>query len=229
MAAVPLSLPAGEVHWWCINLDVPSQTVSEHHAVLTEDERQRCTRLRFARDRQRFIVARGVLRQLLGCYLETEPGHLRFTYNPAGKPALSPEFGCRLRFNLSHSAGLALIALARDAEVGIDLEQVRAQPEYALVARDVFAAAEVSHLNGLPSRLRSRGFLKCWTRKEAYVKARGDGLAADDSTSDVPPPGAWSLFDLRPAPGFVGAVAVEGRGWRLRQRHWGSGAPMAVI
>ena len=122
-----LQLTSSEVHVWCASLDVPPETAARLDATLTCDERNRSARFRFERDRQRFIVARGVLRDLLGRYLATPPGHLRFGYNPFGKPDLSPEFGSRLTFNLSHSAGLALIAIAAGSSVGVDLEHIRAQ------------------------------------------------------------------------------------------------------
>src|SRR5687767_15881523 len=119
---VPFQLSSDEAQIWCVRLDVPPQTSAGLYATLTDDERNRSARFRFERDRQRFIVARGVLRDLLGRYLATPPGHVRFVYNAFGKPDLSPEFGSRLTFNLSHSAGLALIAIAADSSVGIDLE-----------------------------------------------------------------------------------------------------------
>ena len=122
----PLHLAPHEVHSWCVALDVPTAASAAFYATLTEDERQRSARLTFERDRQRFIVAHGMLRQLLGRYLRTPPGHLRFAYNAFGKPELAPEFGTRLRFNLSHSADVALIAVAVDADIGVDLEYVHA-------------------------------------------------------------------------------------------------------
>jgi 4'-phosphopantetheinyl transferase len=207
---------ATEVHSWCVSLDVPPETCADFYATLSHDERDRSARLRFARDRQRFIAARGVLRALLGRYLGTHPGQIRFVYNAFGKPALSPEFGSPLKFNLSHSADLALIAIAADADIGVDLEYIRAQPDYAEIARHFFSAAEVDRLNRLPSHLHAPAFLSCWTKKEAYVKACGEGLAMPDG----PRARRWSLYTLQPAPGYIGALAVEGSGRRLTQWHW---------
>jgi 4'-phosphopantetheinyl transferase len=199
---------AAEVHSWCVSLDVPPETSASFYATLSQDERNRSARFRFARDRRRFIAARGVLRALLGRYLGTRPGRIRFAYNAFGKPELSPEFGGRLRFNLSHSAGLALIAITTETAVGVDLEYIRPQPDYAEIARSVFSAAEVDELNRLPSHLYPQAFLRCWTRTEAYVKARGEGLAMPSPSL----PRGWSLYTLQPAPGYIGALAVEGRG-----------------
>jgi 4'-phosphopantetheinyl transferase len=186
------------------------------------------------------MVARGVLRDLLGRYLQTQPGHIRFMYNAFGKPDLSPEFGSRLKFNLSHSDGLALIAIATASNVGVDLEYVRAQPDYADLARHFFSAAEVDHLMALPSHLYAEAFFNCWTKKEAYLKACGEGLARPLNSFSVPlttdpahtpvdlhvasndigPAKRWSLYTLRPAPGYAGALAIEGSGWRLSHWQW---------
>ncbi len=219
-------LASDEVQIWRVRLDMPPQASAGLYATLTDDERNRSARFRFERDRQRFIVARGVLRELLGRYLRTDPGQIRFVYNAFGKPLLSPAFGNRVKFNLSHSADLALIAIAPHANVGIDVEYIRAQPDYADIARQFFSAAEVDHLNGLPSHLRPQAFFSCWTRKEAYVKAGGEGLAGDlDGRSSVDAAQRWSLYTLKPAPDYVGALAVEGGGWRLTQWHWGPASP----
>src|SRR2546427_7487525 len=124
-------LASDEVHSWCASLDVPPGTSARLYAILTPDERTRSARFRFERDQQRFIVARAVLRDLLGRYLQTPPDQISFVYNAFGKPDLGPEFANRLKFNLSHSAGLALIAIATTSDVGVDLEYIRAQSDYA--------------------------------------------------------------------------------------------------
>ena len=184
------------VDCWCVRLDVSPGDLG---STLTGDERERCARFRFARDRRRFVVAHGVLRRLLGRYLGVRPEGLRFERNEFGKPRLSPRFDRRLRFNLSHSADVALIAVAVDAEVGVDVEYIRALPD---LADD------------------PRAFLGDWTRKEAYVKARGESLARLSPTGDIVPDQRWSLYGLHPAPGYIGAVAIKGRCWRLSQLHW---------
>src|SRR5437016_4712907 len=230
-------LASDEVHSWCASLDVPPETCARLYATLTPGERTRSARFQFERDQQRFIVARGVLRDLLGRYLQTEPSRIGFVYNAFGKPDLSPEFGNRLKFNLSHAAGLALIAIATASNVGVDLEYIRAQSAYADIARHFFSAAEVDSLLALPSHLYAGAFFSCWTKKEAYLKACGEGLATPLNSFSVPvttdpahtpvdlyvaskdivPAKRWSLYTLRPAPGYVGALAIEGTGWRLRE------------
>ena len=185
-----------------------------------------------------------MLRDLLGRYLQTQPGQIRFVYNAFGKPDLGPEFANRLKFNLSHSgpcsAGLALIAITAGVDAGVDLEYIQAQSDYAEIARRFFSAAEVDHLNALPSHLYAEAFFSCWTKKEAYVKACGEGLAIPLNSFSVPlttdpahtpvdvyavsndivPARRWSLYTLQPAPGYIGALAIEGSGWRLRQWQW---------
>jgi 4'-phosphopantetheinyl transferase len=219
----PFHLAADEAHCWCVPLDVPPDASDGLAAILSIEERNRSARLRFERHRRRFVVAHGALRVLLGRYLGIHPGQVRFVRNASGRPELSPEFDRRLRFNLSHSADLALIAIAEDADIGVDVEHIRPGPDYADIARHFFSAAEVRQLNGFPGHLHAEAFLRCWTQKEAYVKARGEGLAMPLASFSVPHlPGAWSLYTLQPAPGYVGALAIARRGWRLRQWHWRS-------
>ena len=218
----PWHLASGEVHSWCVRLDVPSETAADFYATLTSDERNRSARLRFERDRQRFIVAHGVLRAVLGRYLGTRGDQIRFEHNAFGKPALSPELASRLTFNLSHSADLAVIAVAAGADIGVDLEHIRAQPDFADIARYFFSAAEVDHLNALPNHLQAHAFFSCWTQMEAYAKACGEGLANAPSALD----GRWSVYTLEPAPGYIGALVVAGRGWRLTQWDWQPPAPV---
>jgi len=151
-SAGSFQLTPDEVHSWCASLDVPPETSARLYATLTPDERTRSARFQFERDQQRFIVARGVLRDLLGRYLQIQPGKISFVYNAFGKPDLGPEFANRLKFNLSHSAGLALIAIATASDVGVDLEYIRAQSDYADIARRFFSAAEVDYLIALGHR-----------------------------------------------------------------------------
>ncbi len=240
IARSQFQLACDEVHSWCARLDVPAETAARLYETLGPDERARCARFRFERDRQRFIVARGVLRELLALYFQTDPDRVSFVYSAFGKPDLGPEFGDRLKFNLSHSAELALIAVAVDSDVGVDLEYVRTEVECDEIARSFFSAAEADQITALPSDLRAEAFFGCWTKKEAYLKSRGESLATALNTLAVPlTTGSadhssdvcvatnggdaakhWSLFTLRPAPGYIGALAVEGMGWRVSQRQW---------
>lgn len=230
-------LSAREVHIWRAWLDVPAETSARLYPLLSTDERRRSAHFRFERDRQRFVVAHGVLRELLGRYLRTPPGEIAYAHNAFGKPELRPEFGSRLTFNLSHSAGLALIAIAADTCAGIDIEYVRARSDYAEIVQHLFSAEEAAQLSALPEDLYAEAFIACWTKKEAYVKARGEGLSIPLNGFSVPlatdpargpdevrlasngldPARPWSFHTLRPAPGYMGALAIEGKGWRLHR------------
>jgi 4'-phosphopantetheinyl transferase len=231
-------LESDEVHVWraALNLDTPRLTRLER--TLSEDEHARAERFHFPQDRQRFVAARGLLRTLLGRYLGGEPGQVLFCYGPQGKPALAGESGGEtLRFNVSHSGELVLYAVSRGRELGIDIERLR--PDFATeqIARRFFSAGEVAALQTLPAGEQRQAFFACWTRKEAYLKARGDGLSLDLKQFEVSlAPGKpaallstkhdpqevlrWSLRDLTPGPGYVAALAVEGHDWRLRCWQW---------
>jgi 4'-phosphopantetheinyl transferase len=222
-----------EVHVWSACLDdLPEAAL---RAPLSPDERERGGRFHFERDRRRFVTARGLLRALLGRYLDVDPADLLFGYGPRGKPFLAGRD--ELRFNLSHSGGLALLAFARGCEVGVDVEQVRPVPESEDIARHCFSAREGEELRSLRADERGAAFFRCWTRKEAFIKATGDGLSLPLDAFDVTlAPGEparllrvrgepeavhrfW-LEDLRPAEGFAGALAVEGKAKRVVLRTW---------
>jgi 4'-phosphopantetheinyl transferase len=231
VAAVP-ALADGEVHVWRTPLEQPADRLEDLRRTLAPDERQRAERFHFDKDRRHFVAGRGLLRTLLGRYLGRDPGSLQFAYNPQGKPMLAGEGG-GLRFNLAHSHGLALFAVSRGRELGVDLERIR--PEFAgePVAQRFFSPREVAALRALSGERRHEAFFVCWTRKEAYLKATGKGLSLPLDCFDVSllpgepaallatrhdptEVGRWSLRALAPAQGYAGALAVEGRGWRLR-------------
>ena len=226
-------LNPGEVHTWCVDLDVASDARARLQAVLTPEELTRSERFRFDSDRRRHIVSHGVLRVLLASYLKVQPERIRYSYNAFGKPGLTPDFGGRLTFNLSHSVDLAVIAVAAGTPVGVDVEAIRVITDHAdhvsrghpadevEIARRFFAPAEVERLLHLPSRIRSAIFFTTWTRLEALAKARGVGLTgAFDGMPANADAERWSLYTLRPAPGYVGAVAGGESAGRLVQRRW---------
>lgn len=227
-----------EVHVWRATLDqTPSQIQTLLH-YLSEDEWARAERFYFEKDRAHFIVARGVLRAVLGSYLNRAPESLSFCYGSHGKPALAGKTdGDAIRFNVSHSHGVALYAIARGRDVGIDLERIRLDLAVAEIAERFFSRWETATLRTLPTEAQHQAFFRCWTRKEAYIKARGEGLSLPLDEFDVSlaprEPAAvlrtrrdpsdasrWSLQELTPAAGFVAALAVEGHGWRLACWQW---------
>jgi 4'-phosphopantetheinyl transferase len=222
-----------EVHVWRATLTKTASEVESFRRLLTSDEQQRAGNFYFERDRAHFIVARGILRKILGLYLRRSPDSLRFSYSPFGKPDLEEAVGFETpRFNLTHAGVVALYAVTRGRAVGIDVEHVRADIECEEIAGHFFSQGEVETLRALPPDLRTRAFFNCWTRKEAYIKARGEGLslpldefevslspgepAALLSASDPQEVARWSLRELTLAPEYVAALAVEGSDWRLR-------------
>jgi 4'-phosphopantetheinyl transferase len=220
----------GDVHVWLVSLDLPPIGIRRMAELLSADERERAARFVFPRDRDRFVAGRARLRMLLGGYLGRDPAALRFRYGYAGKPELDDPEMC-IPFNVSHSAGLALIALGGPGRLGIDIELIRPRRDTDSL-RGFFAPAEEAAIEALPPERRERAFFACWTRKEAYIKGRGDGLSfgldrfevsVDPNSparllrvADEPGEAArWELHSLDPAPGFAAALAVEGHGCRV--------------
>jgi 4'-phosphopantetheinyl transferase len=233
-----VALDGDEVHVWQAALDRTPSQIQRFHQDLSVDEQARAERFYFEKDRAHFIVARGVLRAILGAYLGRAPEQLRFCYDSHGKPALTGEADREaVRFNVSHSGRIALYAVTRDREVGIDLERIRFDLAVAELAGRFFSRREIVALGSLPTDMQRQAFFRCWTRKEAYIKARGLGLSLPLSEFDVSlAPGEpaailctrpdaseasrWSLQELTPAPGYAAAIAVEGHGWRLVCWQW---------
>lgn len=229
-----LSLPENEVHLWRIELDAVAAGELRWRGILSSEEQARADRFHFARDRQNFSATRALLRILLANYAECRPEELSFVYGDRDKPSLaqSPDAG-RVEFNVSHSGSRALLAFARGRELGVDVEQVRNNFDHEALARRYFSAAEQEALAALPQPQRCAGFFRCWTRKEAYIKAHGAGLSLPLSGFDVslvpgeqnallatrPDAGEaalWSLCEVEAAEGYEAALCVRGQGWVLR-------------
>ncbi len=233
-----LSLGGNGVHVWRANLDQSPSQIALFQNDLDDNERSRADRFYFSRDRERFIVARGVLRAILGRYLNRAPNSLSFRYSTHGKPALFSESDLdTIQFNLSHSHGTALYAVSRGREVGVDLEFIRGDLEAEQIAERFFSHSENETLRALPLSLRTYAFFLCWTRKEAYIKARGEGLSLPldqfdvslipgepaallNTRSDSDEAHRWSLRNLTAASGYAAALATEGRDWTLSCWQW---------
>lgn len=203
-------------------------------AVLSDDELARASRFVYNLHRNRYVAGRLALRELLGRYLNVAGSAVRFDYSSYGKPELPGE---ALRFNVAHSDDLAVIALTEQDRLGIDVEHVRELGDIDSVARTVFSRHELEVFDALPDPSKSRAFFNCWTRKEAFVKAVGEGLSHPLDVFDVNlAPGAearlirlegstaraaeWSMLDLSPMEGWVGAVAVEHPEAAVRHAGW---------
>jgi len=205
-------LAPGEIHLWRATLESPIRLAGAE-AVLSRDELLRAGRFARPGDRGRYIAAHGALRMVLGLYLQADPQSLEFRAGPAGKPALVQTF-TDLRFNLSHSGDLALIAVTRGREVGVDVERVQRDIEFDPIVEHYFDPDEAWDLRTAPPEERVSRFFDLWTRKEACVKADGGGLGAKLHNA------RFSAQNLRPALGYAGAVASEGDEWRLACWHW---------
>ena len=227
-SAAGAALPEGEIHVWAVPLDPPPGTVERLARSLAADEWERALRFRFDRHRRRYQVGRAVLRELLGAYLGMPASEVVFSYGPRGKPYLGgPAATGGLSFNLSNSHELALVGLLRGPEIGVDLEFLKPMPDLEQIAERFFSASEREALRELPAGRKREGFFNCWTRKEAYLKAVGEGLAAPLDSFDVTlipgePPRMltlkgdaerarrWSYRCFRPAGDYIGALAIEG-------------------
>jgi 4'-phosphopantetheinyl transferase len=224
LAAVP---QRDEIHIWTARLDGGAEDRLAESESLSPEELNRAERYRFGLDRRRFTVAHAALRLLLAGYLGIEPASLRIVSGPRGKPELDPGVSSWLRFNMSRSEGLAVFAVGCDRELGVDVERVRRDMDFEPLVDGVLSVAERGALDQLAPEARRQAFYRCWTRKEAYLKALGVGLAVAphelDVTDDhVKPPtrgqprglpeqgSAWSLHDVDLSPGYVAALAVEG-------------------
>jgi medium-chain acyl-[acyl-carrier-protein] hydrolase len=225
----PPALAEDEVQIYRFGLKRPAEEVAHLAPLLDPSERERADKFRFPADRDQYIVGRALLRCLLAAHVRQAPQELRFAYAAAGKPLLRDH---GLQFNLAHSGGLALLALAGRRAVGVDVEHLNRPIEITCIADRYFNPEEQAVLKAEPAAERLPAFFRAWTRKEAYMKATGQGLSMPlERFAVLPAPGAsalrlqtldppqeaarWSLRDLDVQPAYVGAVAVGGHGWRL--------------
>lgn len=232
-----MNLSSREVHIWHIALLQDDATVAECRKILFEDETQRADRFYFERDRRRFTVAHAALRQVLSRYLEVTPGEIKFSIGPKGKPDLVDVETQQIRFNLSHSGEIALLAVARGQCLGIDVEFIKTDFGGEEIAERFFSRNEVKTLQALPADQKPAAFFSCWTRKEAYIKAVGEGLSLPLDSFDVAfAPGAapallrvdadageltrWSMYDIPVPPEYKAALVIEGREHLLKEWTW---------
>jgi 4'-phosphopantetheinyl transferase len=232
-----MQLRSGEVQVWSIPLAEPSGGLAPALGRLSPEERTRAERFLRPADRRRFVVAHAALREILGAYLDSAAAALAFVAGPHGKPALAGGEGTWLRFNLSHSHEMALLACARECEVGADIEWMRDNVDCAEIVDRFFSPGERQEWTALPADRQREAFFHGWARKEAYVKALGEGLAHDSKgysvrldprapaalLADILRPAAasaWSLAAVAAPAGYAAAlalacplVAVHARSW----------------
>ena len=233
-----LSLPAHTVHVWRADLGLEAAYLRRLEQNLSADERGRASRFRFARDRDRFVGARGLLREVLTLYLDASPGRLSFDYGAHGKPFLAGKEHSTLRFNVAHSLDAMLLAIAHMREVGVDVEGVRnISPAMEEIYETVLSEPEKQALARCGGEGKRTKFLRFWTLKEAYIKADGRGVSLPLEQIDVSSPEGrvavldeatgewrtcprWELRTLAPVPGYVAALAAECQDWRLALWQW---------
>ena len=214
-----------EIHVWFRALDQPVPSANTTLELLSPDERERARRYRFDQHRNEFILTRAALRILLGFYLEKSPEQLAFSYSAQGKPSLQEKV-VDLGFNISHTQGLAALAFGRGREIGVDVEKLRPECDATKLAQRFFSASERAAISSLSGRPLHEAFFRCWTRKEAFIKAKGGGLSIPLDQFDVsveegrpaallgtrPDPAEanrWTLHDLPVESGYAAALAVS--------------------
>lgn len=228
---IPPTLAENELHVWRASLDVCSAAYDRMERFLSGDERERAAKFKVPGAHRRYVAARGILRELLSGYLKLEATEIDLHYGPQGKPFLSPAHSSDISFNASHSNGVGLFAIARSGEIGADVEQVKVNFKGMEIASRFFSESEVEELAGLPPKEAEEAFFRCWTKKEAYVKAHGMGLGMplrsfavrfnedEQSLRDMEGK-TWSCYAVRPAAGYVGAIVAQGEEWTLKYCEW---------
>ena len=228
----PLQIGEREIHVWRMDLDLPDPLFLSLRETLTADESDRANRFYFEHLRKRYSTGRGALRSLISAYLGIAAPEVVFSYSEYGKPFLP---GSDLFFNVSHSENFALFAFVRQQPVGIDIERIRPLEEGGRIARRFFSPHEADQYDAAPGDLKDRAFFNCWTRKEAYIKAVGEGLSHPldqfEVTLLVGEPsrlvtvqnlpeeaGKWELFSITPAENYIGAVALRAKA--LKKYYW---------
>jgi 4'-phosphopantetheinyl transferase len=233
-----LKLMADEIHIWAAVLGQAESRLDEFIQMLSSDERVRAEKFFFERDRRRFIVRRGILRAILGLYLDIEPRRVAFLYGRNGKPEQADAFEKEsVHFNVSDSDGISLFAFTRDREIGVDIEHIRDIPEMEQIAERFFSIKENEVLRTLPWSQKREAFFSCWTCKEAFIKALGEGLSLPLDKFDVSlTPGAlakllsiegdsreasrWSVHNFKPAPDYLGSFAVKSHRFETKRWRW---------
>lgn len=229
-----LQLSSRYIDIWRVTLDLPPVRVRKYHAMLSGEELERCARFKSEQRRREFIIGRGMLRMLIGKCLDQDPAVFDFSYSEHQKPYLhETELGAPVGFNLTHSHDLALIALTLGRDLGIDLEYLRYDVEFKALARRFFSKQESQSIEAYSNALLPEAFFACWTRKEALLKALGEGIAFGlrDFSVNVDPrirevalethwdpaeSTRWSILNLSPGDNYTAAVAASGGKFELR-------------
>jgi 4'-phosphopantetheinyl transferase len=220
----------GEVHIWQVSLDVADGHWQVLMSLLPDDEQAKASRFHFVKHRRRHTVSRAALRTLLGQYLKLPPPAIEFTYNAHGKPRLADE-RLRIKFNVSHTEEIMLVAFAIDSEVGVDIESVLRDVDYVDIGKRWFSPLESRTLLSMPENQRIDAFFRAWSRKEAYIKARGEGMSHPlcqftvtmdeleprliEHQDDPRETSRWRFIDIDVAQNYQATVVVESSDWKV--------------
>ena len=235
MSHIEYSLRNDEVHIWNIDVDFDANKVLPYENILSTDEKKRANRFKFESDRIVYETARVVLRLLSSKYLKTNPEEIQFNYNEFGKPFFKDDTS--LRFNVSHSGERIALAFCHNHEIGVDIEKIKNDFDVMELAQNFFSKTEIASLQKQPREELSRAFFRCWTRKEAFIKAEGSGLSFplnkfavsldDDNHArlletdwDASEKAHWSLFSFVPKNNYISAVAVRKKNLDVKQFNW---------
>jgi 4'-phosphopantetheinyl transferase len=211
-------LAKSQVHLWRFRLDLPATDLVALKKLLSRNEQVRAERLLDPVKSNRFVAARGCLRQVLARYLDSSPADVTFAYGAHGKPRLEEASDDDLMFNLSHAGDWGLLVVAQDVDVGVDVEKIDHRLDYEKVAARVFSPDEMAHLEQCHAARRRRGFYRIWTRKEAMLKGQGFGFSAPEKARQS---AGWLIRSFTVGRGCLGAVAVAGHVTQVRRWHLG--------
>jgi len=228
-------LPEKAIHFWYCDFNQNRAKLESYHALLSQDEKIRSGRFKFDRDKECYVISRGILRLLLSTYLKLSPEDLVFGYTDFGKPFLSNDSA--IKFNISHSGNMAVFAFARNQEVGVDIEQIKDNFEVLELAHNFFSKNEIEVLENQSKEDLPRAFFRCWTRKESFIKAEGSGLSfpldqfavslENDQQAellntqwDSKEKDHWQLFSFIPAQEYIAAVAIRSRTQGFCHYNW---------
>jgi 4'-phosphopantetheinyl transferase len=217
-------MKSGEIHVWSGRLTASDDRILHFYLTLSAEEKERAKTFRFEQHRKAYITSRGLLRSILASYQRLCPETISFEYGSKGKPYLKRGYAPSLYFNLAHADEFGLYGFCQNSEIGVDLERVREIPDAEVIAKRLFTHREHIELLSLPSEVRTKAFLYCWTRKEAFIKATGEGLSLPLNTFEVSLHSErtptlrilnhvkqstfrWRLINLEPAEGYVAAIA----------------------
>ncbi len=227
-------LSTKQIHLWCCDLDKNEVRLDEYISLISADEIVRAKKFKFKKDRNCYIISRGILRELLGAYLDENAAKLKFEYTSYGKPYLPNK---NLNFNISHSGDMVVCAFVVGLQIGVDIEKIKQDFDVLELAQKFFSKREIEVLEKQPKEDLARAFYRCWTRKEAFIKAEGSGLSfplnkfavslEDDNQAilletdwDASEKSHWSLFSFVPEDNYIGALSVRNKLATVKYFNW---------